>query len=173
MSKHCWMLVKFCLAILWFEVSGVFPGQSFIKIFYMGYLTFGSPCWDTSPAHGRESHLHTCKACTSPYPRQNTRPQLSWGYVWRWTWLIRWGWYCSPVHRQFHNDHVTTESHLQHCNSEIMQLILIMTLTALSSIPPPTLNSTVRPIMLTPSLPRITALLSPLMVKSEAALLVI
>lgn len=46
-------------------------------------------------------------------------------------------------------------------------------LTALSSMPPPILNSTVRPIMFTPSFPRMMALLSPLMFRSEAALLVI
>lgn len=49
----------------------------------------------------------------------------------------------------------------------------ISILTALSSMPPPILNSTVRPMMLTPSLPRMMALLSPLMFRSDAALLVI
>lgn len=47
------------------------------------------------------------------------------------------------------------------------------TLTALSSMPPPILNSTVRPMMLTPSFPRMMALLSPLMFRSDVALLVI
>lgn len=46
-------------------------------------------------------------------------------------------------------------------------------LTALSSMSPPILNSTVRPIMLTPSFPRTMALPSPLMFRSVAALLVI
>lgn len=46
-------------------------------------------------------------------------------------------------------------------------------LTALSSMSPPILNSTVRPIMLTPSFPRMMALPSPLMFRSVAALLVI
>lgn len=39
--------------------------------------------------------------------------------------------------------------------------------------PPPILNSTVRPMMLTPSFPRMMAFPSPLMFRSEAALLVI
>lgn len=46
-------------------------------------------------------------------------------------------------------------------------------LTALSSMSPPILNSTVRPIMLTPSFPRMMALPSPFMFRSVAALLVI
>lgn len=46
-------------------------------------------------------------------------------------------------------------------------------LTALSSMSPPILNSTVRPMTLTPSFPRTMALPSPLMFRSVAALLVI
>lgn len=48
------------------------PVQFPSELFYMGYLMFGSPCWDTSPAHGTEFHLRTCRACTFPDPHQNT-----------------------------------------------------------------------------------------------------
>lgn len=60
-----------------------------------------------------------------------------------------------------------------HIKSYKQDMLLQSTLTALSSMPPPILNSTVRPMMLTPSFPRMMALLSPLMFRSDAALLVI
>lgn len=72
------------------------------------------------------------------------------------------------LHLHLHQLYSCKTSSIRH------QIILLhFILTALSSMPPPILNSTVRPMMLTPSFPRMMALLSPLMVRSDAALLVI
>lgn len=76
---------------------GAFPVLFPNELFCRGYRRSGSPCWDTSPAHGTGFRLHTCTACTSPAPRQNRHPLQSWGCVWHWTWPTRWGRCCSPA----------------------------------------------------------------------------
>lgn len=66
-------------ANVWSDLSGDGPDvkinkeQTSSELFYTGCLKSGSPCWDIWPAHGTESRLRTCRACTSPCPHRSTR----------------------------------------------------------------------------------------------------
>jgi len=87
----------------WLQTAGVVWQQiSPSELFYTGCLMSGTPCWEISPAHGTESDLRTCRACTSPDCHWNTRLLRSWGCVWHWTWLTRWARCCSPAKRKTH-----------------------------------------------------------------------